>query len=91
MVIVILGALNFGLFVVGTFIVGGDAVNGDISCPHTAGKYYLRDNQRTDRCHEVSRQMYWYSKVHCLSVFISAPLVIAASLYTWHCRRENED
>jgi len=87
--VIILGFLNFGLFVAGTFIVGGDAVNGDLSCPHVAGTYYLWDKQRAEHCHEVSREQYLYSKGHCWSVFVSWPFVMGSLFYAHY--RKNKD
>ena len=84
----ILGLLNFGLFVAGTFVVGGDAVNGDFSCPHVAGTYYLSDK---GHCHEVSRQQYLYSKGHCWSVFLSWPVVVASIFYLRRGKRDDEE
>jgi hypothetical protein len=82
----IAGLINFGAFVVGTLVVGGDAVNGDISCGRHAEKYYLFDKRLPNPCHEVSKGVYLYSKVHCWSIFLSWPFVVAAALYGWRTR-----
>jgi len=80
--------VNFFAFIGGTFLVGGDAVNGDAKCPprrhylwDKPGTRYLWDQMRSDRCHEVGRAVYLYSKAHCYSVFLSWPLAMAGGFY----------
>jgi hypothetical protein len=83
----VVGLLNFGAFVVGTLIVGGDAVNGDATCGRHMGQYYLFDKSLPNPCHEVPEDVYLYSKVHCWSIFLSWPFVMAAGFYGW--RKKN--
>ena len=78
------GMLNFVVFVIGTFIVGGDAMNARQSC---APGNYLWDKSLTNRCHEVSRAIYLYSKAHVYSVFLSWPLVMAGAAYLAYVKR----
>jgi hypothetical protein len=56
-------------------------VNGDGTCGHHVGKYYLYAKRLPNACHEVSRGVYLYSKIHCWSLFLSWPFVMVAGLY----------
>ena len=73
--IVYLGVLNFMTFAVIGLLLGGDGLNGKVE----AGRYYLGN-------HGVYTEMpviiYWYSRVHGISVFVSWPLVMLAGLAT---------
>jgi hypothetical protein len=79
LIVVVAGMLNFGVFLVGTSVVGGDAVHGD--CRNTQGRYYLWDKTRSPSCHEVTRGVYVYSKIHSWSIFLSWPFVMGGALY----------
>jgi hypothetical protein len=87
----ILGVLNFAAFSLVSREIGGDAVNGDASCSHLPGKYFLWDKFRPSPCHEVSRAVYLYSKVHTWSLFVSHPLGIAGAIYLWYRKQREKD
>jgi len=71
--IVYLGMLNFLTFAVIGLLLGGDGLSGKVE----AGHYYLGN-------HGVYTEMpvfiYWYSRVHGISVFVSWPFVMIAGL-----------
>jgi hypothetical protein len=73
--IVYLGVLNFMTFAVIGLLLGGDGLSGKVE----AGHYYLGN-------HGVYTEMpgiiYWYSRVHGISVFVSWPFVMLAGLAT---------
>ncbi len=79
--VVIVGLLNFFLFVAGTFYIGGDAVNGKVE----NGKYYVwgyRHHDGVKGFTEVSRPVFDYSRWHVYSVWGSwAAMILGGVLY----------
>lgn len=76
--------LNFAAFVVIAIRIGGDAMNG-----HAAGgHYYLADHGTLT---EVSRQVFVYSEIHVISVWVLTALVIPLGLiHAWRRRHEHK-
>ena len=73
---VVVGLLNFVLFVAGTLYLGGDAVNGKTE----QGKYYLWGYYHGVKgYHEVSQSVFHYSKWHTYSMWITWTLMLFAS------------
>jgi len=73
---IVVGLLNFVLFVAGTFYFGGDAVNGKAE----QGKYYLWGYYHGVKgYHEVSQSVFHYSKWHTYSMWITWSLMLLAS------------
>ena len=75
--IVVLGLINFGIFLAGAFCLGGDAVNGKV----TEGHYYVfgvRAKAGQKVYTEVSKSAFSYSKWHVYTLWITWPLVMAA-------------
>jgi hypothetical protein len=75
----IVGFLNFLLFLAGALYLGGDAVNGKIE----NGKYYLWGysyHEGTKGYTEVSQAIFDYSRWHVYSVMTTSPLMILAGL-----------
>lgn len=81
LVVVIVGLLNFLLFLAGTFYIGGDAVNGEVA----NGKYYVWGYRYSDGFKgfsEVSRSVFEYSRWHVYSVWASfSIMMIGTFLY----------
>jgi hypothetical protein len=73
LVLLILGLLNFALFMIGTAYLGGDAGNGKID----AGHYFLADHGRLT---EVSKSVFQYSKLHAASLFFTHPVAIISGI-----------
>jgi len=78
-VTMIVGILNFVLFLAGTFYLGGDAVNGKIE----NGKYYVwgysfHDGRKD--YHEVSKSVFDYSRWHVYSTIALWTLMLAAGI-----------
>jgi hypothetical protein len=65
--------INFAVFFVIAIIIGGDALNGH----ETAGHYYLANHGALT---EVSYFVFIYSKIHAISLFITHPLAMIASI-----------
>ena len=81
---VIVGLLNFALFLAGVFYLGGDAVNGKIE----AGRYYVwGDHHGAKGYAEVSHDAFYYSKWHACSVMVTWPLIILAGVAYQRIRR----
>lgn len=75
---VILGLLNFLIFVTVACYLGGDALNGKVE----EGRYYLfgvRAVAGRKVYTEVSAPVFLYSKWHAYSVLISWPFVMVAA------------
>jgi hypothetical protein len=82
LVIVLVGMVNFLVFVAIALVIGGDAVNGQ----QTDGRYFVANHGRYT---EVSRPVFLYSRLHVYTVFCSWPFVmISAGLLNWYGRRE---
>jgi hypothetical protein len=75
--VIVVGILNFLIFLAGAIYLGGDAVNGKVE----GGRYYLlgvRAEAGRKVYTEVSEPVFTYSKWHVYSVFVTWPLVMAA-------------
>lgn len=72
-IILIFACVNFAVFWFIAFDLGGDAFNGK----YEDGHYYLADHGRIT---EVSKQIWWYSRVHAISVFFTHPLALLCGL-----------
>ena len=66
--LVLLGVLNFVAFWAIAVALGGDAINGKVE----GGRYLLMNNGRYT---EVSREVWNYSRIHTISVFVTFPLI----------------
>jgi hypothetical protein len=74
-VTVIVGLLNFVLFLAGTSYFGGDAVNGKVE----RGRYYLWGYHHGVKGYtEVSQAVYNYSRWHTYSMLATWSLMILA-------------
>jgi hypothetical protein len=74
-VAVVVGLLNFLLFIAGAVYFGGDAVNGRIE----GQRYYLWGSHGGTKGYiEVSQAVFDYSKWHAYSVMITWPLMFLA-------------
>jgi hypothetical protein len=74
-IVVLVGLLNFILFIAGAYYFGGDAWNGRVE----GEKYYLWGyHDGTNGYIEVSQAVFDYSRWHVYSVMITWPLVILA-------------
>jgi len=65
--------INFVVFVIIALLIGGDAINGN----ETAGHYYLSNKGKLT---ELGYYVFTYSKIHTISLFITHPLAIIASI-----------
>src|SRR5690242_16028248 len=82
--IMVVGLLNFGLFVVGTFYIGGDAWNGKA----VGQTYYVWGYHDGHKGYtEVTRSVFEYSRWHVYSVLITWPLVMLAGFVAQRIRR----
>jgi hypothetical protein len=61
--------VNFTVFWIVALILGGDAINGKVE----DGRYYLGSHGRYT---QVSADVYVYSRIHTISIFITHPLGI---------------
>ncbi len=74
-VAMIVGPLDFLLFLVGAFYFGGDAWNGKVE----AGRYFLWGYHNGTKGYiEVTKAVFDYSKWHVYSVMITWPLMLLA-------------
>lgn len=72
---IVVGVLNFLLFIAGTLLIGGDAVNGKAE----NGRFYVWGYRNGSKQYtEVSRPVFNYSRWHCYSVWVTWPLIILA-------------
>jgi hypothetical protein len=77
--ILVIGFLNFAVFVAIAYYLGGDAVNGKVE----GGRYYLfgvRTESGRKVYTEVSEPVFTYSRWHVYSNFVTWPLVMAAAI-----------
>jgi len=77
--VVIVGLLNFFLFLAGTLYIGGDAANGKVE----NGKYYVegyRYHEGSKGFTEVSRQVFNYSRWHAYSMMTTWSLMLLGSI-----------
>jgi hypothetical protein len=79
--LVIVGLLNFFLFLAATFYIGGDAVNGKVE----NGKYYVWGYRYHDGAKgftQVSRGVFEYSRWHVYSVWVTwSAMIVGTVLY----------
>jgi hypothetical protein len=76
MAAMIVGLLNFVLFMAGATYFGGDAVNGRAG----GGRYFLwGPHDGTKGYHEVSRAIFLYSKWHTISMLVTWVLMLVAA------------
>ena len=74
-IVILVGLLNFILFIAGAYYFGGDAWNGRVE----GEKYYLWGYHGGTKGYiEVSQAVFDYSRWHVYSVMITWPLVILA-------------
>ncbi|HWG18951.1 MAG TPA: hypothetical protein VG225_00390 [Terracidiphilus sp.] len=80
--VVIVGLLNFFVFVAGTFYIGGDAVNGKVQ----NGRYYVwgyRYHDGVKGFTEVSRPVFDYSRWHVYTVWATwTVMILGGVLYS---------
>jgi hypothetical protein len=62
---------NFATFWIVAVLLGGDAVNGKIENGH----YFLSSHGHLQ---EVSKSVFLYSKIHCLSAMAGIPILMIA-------------
>ncbi len=75
--LIVLGFLDFFVFLVSTLLFGGDAVNGKAE----AGRYFLYGyHNGTKGYFEVSRRVFDCSRWLCYSVFVTWPLMLVANI-----------
>ena len=73
--LVIMGLLNFMLFLAGAFYFGGDAWNGKIE----AGRYFLWGYHNGAKGYiEVRKAIFDYSRWHVYTLMVTWPLVLVA-------------
>jgi hypothetical protein len=72
--------VDFAAFVLVSIFIGGDAINGHI----LDGYYFVCMH---DRCHEVAKAVFEYSRWHAISLFVSFPL---AFLLSWLASQPKE-
>ena len=75
---------NFAALFVLSLALGGDALNGTVRNGH----YYLGDHGRYT---EVSKAVFQFSRVQTVSVFITHPMAIIASLSAFLRSRRQDD
>lgn len=75
-IIAIAWFVDFVVFVCVAIWIGGDAFNGH----ETAGRYYLADHGALT---EVSRNVFLYSKIHCISLWVLTAMIIPMGLRGW--------
>lgn len=77
--------VNFVTFFVIAIRIGGDAMNGH----EAGGRYYLADHGTLT---EVSRQVFLYSEIHFISVWVLTALVIPLGLiHAWRTRHDQRN
>jgi small-conductance mechanosensitive channel len=77
--VILIGLVNFLAFAVAWFAIGGDAIGGRVVLePGGARTYYLKSPGQPDA--PVSRAVFVYSGVHCISIWITVAAVMLAML-----------
>jgi hypothetical protein len=74
LVVIIVGIINFIWFAFESSLLGGDALNGFVK----DGRYYLSNHGIYT---EVTKTIWYYSKLHAESLFITHPLAILGLAY----------
>lgn len=69
-----LAIVNFILFFIISLIIGGTAISGFVSDGH----YYVKDHGKIT---ETSSFVWYFSKIHSISVFITHPVGIIAVIF----------
>ena len=84
---VIVGLLNFLLFLAGAFYFGGDAWNGKAE----AGRYFLWGYHNGTKGYiEVTKAVFDYSKWHVYSVMVTWPLMLLAGFASSRIKRRSD-
>jgi hypothetical protein len=87
-VAMVVGVLNFALFIAGTIYFGGDAWSGKAE----GGKYFLWGPYNGVKTyHEVSRAVFSYSRWHVYSVMVTWPLVLLAAFASSRVKTRSDD
>lgn len=73
LILLIVGVVNFIVFVTVALIIGGDAWSGEIKDGH----FFVSDHGGLT---EVSRNVFYYSKVHAISTMVTHPLAAFGGL-----------
>lgn len=84
--VVLIAVLNFLAFMIVDFCIGGDAFNGKIE----GGRYFVADHGRFT---EVSPRIWYYSRSHAISIFITHPLgiLLGGGLIAYSDRKKQAD
>lgn len=87
-VTLLIGILNFVVFVALATYLGGDAVNGKTE----GGRYYLYGPRKSGGkgYTEVSQQVFTYSKWHVYSIFATWPFVMAVAFVEARNRKRQQ-
>jgi len=80
---IIIGAVNFFIYLSIADRLGGDAVNGRSENEH----YFLASHGHET---QVSRAAFTFSRIHTYSVWITHPLAIASGVILFSLIRRNE-
>jgi hypothetical protein len=79
----VMGAMNFLVFAFVAAAIGGDALNGSVE----HGRYFLHNRGVVT---EVSRSVFFYSKWHAISTYITHPLaIVAAWMLHWDSAQDS--
>jgi len=85
-VAVIVGLVNFLLFLAGAFYFGGDAWNGKAE----AGRYFLWGYHNGTKGYiEVTKAVFDYSKWHVYTVMVTWPLMLLAGFASSRIKRRS--
>jgi hypothetical protein len=86
-VAVIVGLLDFLLFLAGAFYFGGDAWNGKAE----AGRYFLWEYHNGTKGYiEVTKAVFDYSMWHVYSVMVTWPLMLLAGFASSRIKRRSD-
>ncbi len=76
--VIFVGLVNFLAFAVAWYAIGGDAIGGKVYAQGEQVKYCLKSPGSSEV--EVSRGVFIYSGVHCISIWITVAAVMLAML-----------
>ena len=77
--IILLGLVNFVAFAVAWFAIGGDAIGGRVVVDSDGDRtFYLKSPGEPEVA--VSRTVFIYSGIHCISIWITVAAVMLAML-----------